>query len=91
MTKIFAMPRHIFLKIHPMNRSSFLYIWAKLKTKIVKSKQDTAKSLAYLYKCSVRLLTGECESAIYKKKSYIYIFLLHILLKIPLNEALSLS
>ena len=30
-----------------MNRRSFLYILAKLHAKIIKSKQDTAKSFAY--------------------------------------------
>ena len=30
-----------------MNRHSFLYILAKLHAKIIKSKQDTAKSFAY--------------------------------------------
>ena len=72
-----------------MNRSSFHYIWAKLKTKLIKSKQDSAKSLAYLYKCSVRLPTAEGESAICFKKLYIYIFLLRIFVKIPPDEALS--
>ena len=38
--------RRIFLKLHYMNRRSFLYILAKLHAKIMKSKQDTAKSLA---------------------------------------------
>ena len=47
LTKIFAMSRRIFLKLHLMNHRSFLYILAKLHAKIVKSKQDTAKYLAY--------------------------------------------
>ena len=32
----------------------------------MKSKQDTAKSLTYLRKCSMRLPTAEFESAIYR-------------------------
>ena len=41
------MLRRIFRKLHSMNRRSFLYILAKLHAKIIKSKQDTAKSFAY--------------------------------------------
>ena len=41
------MLRRIFRKFHSMNRRSFLYILAKLHAKIIKSKQDTAKSFAY--------------------------------------------
>ena len=41
------MLRRIFRKLHLMNRRSFLYILAKLHAKIIKSKQDTAKSFAY--------------------------------------------
>ena len=44
-TKHFAV---IFLKLHQMNRRSFIYKLAKLTTKVTKSKQGTAKSLAYL-------------------------------------------
>ena len=47
MTKIFAMLRRIFRKLHSMNRRSFLYILAKLHAKIIKSKQDSAKSFVY--------------------------------------------
>ena len=41
------MLRRIFRKLHSMNRRSFLYILAKLHAKIIKSKQDTAKSFVY--------------------------------------------
>ena len=45
--KIYPVP-HIacFLEYHHKNRYSFLYILTKFHTKIVKNKQDTAKSLA---------------------------------------------
>ena len=46
-TKIFAMLRRIFRKLHSMNRRSFLYILAKLHAKIIKSKQDSTKSFVY--------------------------------------------
>ena len=42
------MLRCIVLKFHQMNRGNFQYILEKLHTKIIKNKQHTAKSLAYL-------------------------------------------
>ena len=46
--EIFSLPvSRICVKIHHINRCSFLYILAKLHPKIIENKQDTAKSLVY--------------------------------------------
>ena len=45
--KIYPVPLiACFLEYHHKNRYSFLYILTKFHTKIIKNKQDTAKSLA---------------------------------------------
>ena len=44
--KNFRCLSRIFHRLRQMNRHSFLYTLTKLRTKIIKSKQDTAKSLA---------------------------------------------
>ena len=71
----------IFRKLHSMNRRSFLYILAKLHAKIIKSKQDTAKSFAYYnVPGACRLLIVIANVHIYtsvylKILSYIHIFI----------------
>ena len=40
--------KHFAVILHQMNRRSFIYKLAKLTTKVTKSKQGAAKSLAYL-------------------------------------------
>ena len=74
------MLRRIFQKLHPMNRRSFLYILAKPHAKIIKSKQDTAKSFAYYNVAGACRLhdASTCErthmSVYLKMLSYIHMF-----------------
>ena len=77
-----------------MNRRSFVYILAKLHAKIIKSKQDTAKSFAYYNVAGAwRLHDVSANVDIYLLiknfiiYSYIRLFLHRIFLKISLYEA----
>ena len=88
------MLRRIFRKLHSMNRRSFVYILAKLHAKIIKSKQDTAKSFAYYNVAGAwRLHDMSANVDIYLLiknfiiYSYIRLFLHRIFLKISLYEA----
>ena len=89
------MLRRIFRKLHSMNRRSFLYILAKLHAKIIKSKQDTAKSFAYynvagawrLHDVSANVDIYICIFKNFIIYSYIRLFLHRIFLKISLYEA----
>ena len=88
------MLRRIFRKLHSMNRRSFVYILAKLHAKIIKSKQDTAKSFAYYNVAGAwRLHDVSANVDIYLLiknfiiYSYIRLFLHRIFLKISLYEA----
>ena len=67
-TKIFAILRRIFRKLHTkMNCRSFLYILPKFHAKIIKSKQDTAKSFAcYNVAAACRLLIVSANVHIYR-------------------------
>ena len=55
---LFDFSRGIFHRLRQRNRRSFLHTLTKLRTEIIKSKQDTAKSSAY---CSGRLLIAYRE------------------------------
>ena len=93
------MLRRIFRKLHSMNRRSFLYILAKLHAKIVKSKQDTAKSFAYYNvagACRLHDVSANVHIFCNLKINfiiylYIRLFLHRIFLKISLYEALLFS
>ena len=72
------MLRRIFRKLHSMNRRSFLYILAKLHAKIIKSKQDSAKSFVYYNvagACRLHDVLRTYTMSVYLKiLSYIHIF-----------------
>ena len=63
-----------------MNRRSFLYILAKLHAKIIKNKQDTAKSLATIN------VAGACRLLIVSANSYtVYFYHIFTYSAIPLS------
>ena len=68
-TKIFAMLRRIFRKLLSMNRRSFFYILAKLHAKVIKSKQDTAKSFACYN------VAGACRLLIVSANVHIHLYI----------------
>ena len=81
-----------------MNRRGFLYILAKLRAKIIKSKQDTAKSFArynVVGACRLLIVSANVHIHLLFKNliiySYIRLFLYRIFLKISLYEAVPFS